>query len=447
MQRLLTKLNVKQPTEYNWIFKKAVTITLMEFSDLPKNQPVFIEDRIEIYKNKNSIIKSFVERWDIKLSNSQEFIATEERLMENFKNGIEKATDKLYFVNEQILDYEKYKSIKEHEGNQQIFIGLGYHWYLSGNDFTLKDFLLFKIQTRIKEKFNSEKVYLFEEPKDEKAIISQWKVCENNFKFAAKGYAYSKYIKFLNSEKTNTVLQNNHLAMTPKSSVQITNEARDRFFLLIFAQDNAIDDVKKSSLEIMKICEEVENNISIKGIDSAQYLCYYLDRIDVAKRAFEKSPVTIKNINVGSRIRILVSAYNRIFTLLLWINKMNNTSILPIHLQSKTQQNKIKISVPAYALMHVYLAMFNGQPITQQNKNQLAEKYGYGSGTQLRNEFTKYQAENERLDLSSTNKKSANAHLQRFKDILPLLENENLEAYKKAKSDFAELEKKYNKHY
>jgi hypothetical protein len=77
-----------------------------------------------------------------------------------------------------------------------------------------------------------------------------------------------------------------------------------------------------------------------------------------------------------------------------------------------------KPTLTAYAIMHVYLSMFNGQGVTQQNKNALATKYGYTSGDRLRNDFTKYQNEGKRLDLSTTNKKSADTHLERFKKIL-----------------------------
>jgi len=115
--------------------------------------------------------------------------------------------------------------------------------------------------------------------------------------------------------------------------------------------------------------------------------------------------------------------------------------------QLETKPGKVKISIPAYAIMHVYLSMFNGQAITQQNKKELAKKYGYNSGDQLRNEFTKYQNEDKRLDLSINNKKSANTHLERFKSVLPLLKDENSNAYNKAREDLQKLEYLYNKHY
>lgn len=106
-----------------------------------------------------------------------------------------------------------------------------------------------------------------------------------------------------------------------------------------------------------------------------------------------------------------------------------------------------KLSISTYSLKHVYLAMFNGQAVTQQNKKELALKYGYNSGDQLRNDFTKYQDESKRLDLNSSNKKSANTHLKRFRDILPLLEKENSAAFERVKRDLLTLESIYNKYY
>lgn len=97
--------------------------------------------------------------------------------------------------------------------------------------------------------------------------------------------------------------------------------------------------------------------------------------------------------------------------------------------------------------MHVYLAMFGGQPVTQQNKNELALKYQFKTGDKLRNEFTKFQDEDNRMGLNTTNKRAANEHLKRFRTILPLLEKENKQAYEKVKVDLETLKNKYNKHY
>lgn len=120
----------------------------------------------------------------------------------------------------------------------------------------------------------------------------------------------------------------------------------------------------------------------------------------------------------------------------------NQKSVLP---ENKTKEPKI--SIPTYALMHVYLAMFQGQAVTQQNKTELAIKYGYTSGEQLRNDFTFYQNEDKRMDINLKNKRSAQTHLNRFELILPLLKKQNLLAFQKAKEDFEVLKKEYNKHY
>lgn len=112
-----------------------------------------------------------------------------------------------------------------------------------------------------------------------------------------------------------------------------------------------------------------------------------------------------------------------------------------------TESNENKLTIPAYAIMHVYLALSNGKAVTQQNKHKLAKRYGLKNGDQLRNEFTKYQNDAKRLDLNTSNKKSADTHLKRFKTILPLLEAENSAAYEKAKEDLKQLEILYNKHH
>jgi hypothetical protein len=118
-----------------------------------------------------------------------------------------------------------------------------------------------------------------------------------------------------------------------------------------------------------------------------------------------------------------------------------------VNQNNENPKKETKLSIPTYALLHVYLVMFNGQPVTQQNKNELAKTYGYSSGDRLRNDFTKYQNEDKRLDLKTDNKRAADAHIKRFKDILPLLANFNPKAFEKAKDDLGKLEETYKKYY
>lgn len=103
-----------------------------------------------------------------------------------------------------------------------------------------------------------------------------------------------------------------------------------------------------------------------------------------------------------------------------------------------------KLSVPACGLMYVYLSISGGKAVTQQNKDDLAKEYGYKNGTQLRNEFTHFSDENNRLNLNTENKKSAKGHLKRYEDILPLLEGD---AYDKANEDYNKLKKIYIKYF
>jgi hypothetical protein len=106
-----------------------------------------------------------------------------------------------------------------------------------------------------------------------------------------------------------------------------------------------------------------------------------------------------------------------------------------------------KPTITAYAIMHVYLSLFNGQGVTQQNKHTLVKKYGYNSAEQLRNEFVKYQGKDTRLYLNTSHKRSARVHMERFNSILPILENLNKDAYDKAKNDLELLQKTYDKHF
>ncbi len=121
----------------------------------------------------------------------------------------------------------------------------------------------------------------------------------------------------------------------------------------------------------------------------------------------------------------------------------------PLQIETKGGQSQSdeRLTIAAYALMHVYLSQFGGQPVTQQNKNELVTQYGYASGEQLRNNFTFYQNEDKRLELNTSNKRSADTHLQRYSSILPLLEQQNIEAFKAATKDLELLQNKYKKYH
>ncbi len=114
---------------------------------------------------------------------------------------------------------------------------------------------------------------------------------------------------------------------------------------------------------------------------------------------------------------------------------------------SDTIKSDTKPTITAYAIVHVYLAMFGGQAVTQQNKNELVKRYGYSSGEQLRNDFTCYQNEDKRRELNTTNKRSANTHLELYNKILPLLEKQNKQAFEEANKDFEHLQNEYKKYY
>ncbi len=104
-------------------------------------------------------------------------------------------------------------------------------------------------------------------------------------------------------------------------------------------------------------------------------------------------------------------------------------------------------SVSTYGLLHAYLALAKGQAVTKQNQEDLALKYGFQSGQKLRNEFLKYSREDRRLDLSISNKRSAQTHLERFKSILSMLRQINQQAYELASNDMAHLEKLFSKYF
>jgi len=96
-----------------------------------------------------------------------------------------------------------------------------------------------------------------------------------------------------------------------------------------------------------------------------------------------------------------------------------------------------KITIAAYGIMHVYIKKFedNGQGVTENNKVELASKYGFTSptsGKQLKDEFDKFNNDAEA---------SPKQHLSRLESILQLLKTEYPKAFMAANTDYVKLQK------
>jgi len=126
----------------------------------------------------------------------------------------------------------------------------------------------------------------------------------------------------------------------------ISNSAKDRFFYLIISHDKAIDDTNESNKEINKIISEIENNISIEGMNAAQYLCLYLEDINIRMQIFKDMPDSFSGINTDSRLRILMYAYNKVSHFLDRINHLYGSAIypksIPVSIQPKEKEIKIE---------------------------------------------------------------------------------------------------------
>jgi hypothetical protein len=192
------------------------------------------------------------------------------------------------------------------------------------------------------------------------------------------------------------------------------------------------------NLNLQKHIEKNESHYLIEDIKNADILKWKYKIYQNVEEYLKNSEITVdRNYSVISSLHA-----SQLIQFYYWMAEQVSDPI-----RNETKSKQPKISIPAYAIMHVYLSMFNGQAVTQQNKKELAKKYGYNSGDQLRNDFTKYQNEDKRLDLNINNKKAANAHLERIKSILSLLKSENTDAYNKANEDLQKLEKIYNKYH
>lgn len=105
-----------------------------------------------------------------------------------------------------------------------------------------------------------------------------------------------------------------------------------------------------------------------------------------------------------------------------------------------------RLSNNAYAIAHVYLKKVGKAGITKNNKDALGEKYGC-SGDDLYNKFCTWKDESNLLSINTTNKRSANQHIDNFTDALNILEVMDSSAKLLAEKDLATIKKQYSKYF
>jgi len=196
------------------------------------------------------------------------------------------------------------------------------------------------------------------------------------------------------------------------------------------------------SLSIEKHIEENKDHYleeEIRKADIRRFTNDIIVSVEVLLKSSERGgKLMISNIS-SFHANELIKFYN-------WL-KENSNDTKQVKDELVSNNPAMRPTITAYAIMHVYLSLFGGKAVTQQNKNELAKSYGYQSGNQLRNDFTFYIAEAKRMDLHTTNKRSANTHLERFRWILPMLREQNSKAFEKASAELRILEHEYRKHY
>ncbi|WP_212000332.1 hypothetical protein [Chitinophaga sp. HK235] len=109
-----------------------------------------------------------------------------------------------------------------------------------------------------------------------------------------------------------------------------------------------------------------------------------------------------------------------------------------------------KLTLAEAALLHVYWSKVGGRPITKLNQDELAATYhltAATSGRHLYLTFCKYFKDSERVNINTSNKKSASEHLRRFERIIPILKIQAPTAAILAQREFDELSKKYDKYF
>ncbi|SFP92239.1 hypothetical protein [Parafilimonas terrae] len=148
---------------------------------------------IEDFAKQNAEIKAFTEKWDTKLSTQQNGLQLYTFLEQKFNEGYKNANDKEFVKRIAIEEYS------QHLNSDNPFISKGYAWFKRGKDFSLKDFLLFKLETNDEYRTGSSEYNVFDDSvlKNETLIIPAWRKQEKRFNDAARGWAYARYVDYV----------------------------------------------------------------------------------------------------------------------------------------------------------------------------------------------------------------------------------------------------------
>lgn len=220
------------------------------------------------------------------------------------------------------------------------------------------------------------------------------------------------------------------------------NEIKEQILGLALIADSTFDYDSNFFILNKDFKSEIESNLLLKGVDSLKYLNNLLHQIDLRMKMCKEIAER------GTKVRFIPGA--REFTLMKLYNTVagyRDDEYLAILNSKKIPVSVSELTVKEVALFYAYLSDVGKDSITQENRSEIAEKYGYKSGINLRNTFLKYLKRKSRIDISTTSKKSASSHLASMLRIQKPLLEVSKEAYELAVEDYEKTQAVFAKHF
>jgi hypothetical protein len=224
--------------------------------------------------------------------------------------------------------------------------------------------------------------------------------------------------------------------------VKYRNEIQEQILGLALIAKSSFDDDSSFYTLNQDFKSEIESNLLIKGIDALKYLNGLLLQIDIRIKLCKDIAERDSKVSFvpGAREYTLMKLYNTVAGYL-------DDEYLAILNSKKVPVSISGLTVKEVALFYAYLNDVGKGSITKENRNEIAEKYGHKSGINLRNIFLRYLKRKSRIDINTTNRKSASSHLASMLRVQKPLLEVSQEAYKLAIEDYEEAQAVFDKYF
>ena len=216
---------------------------------------------------KELTIQALLDRWEIGLTNCALVAEYFSHLQNAYLLKINNGGNKKIIIDSEIALSSQYKLNDTPETLKSGYRNKGFKWFERGQDFSLKDFVIYVPETASYLEFDASKPYVITLTPEMKENAP---LRELYFLYAAEGYAYAKYVHFLQREFNNTGKVSLETAISADNLKVIRNE---------LISGKYIDNIPENDFLYLFSGQPLLNNLKIKWLFSKKMGYYFFQKI------------------------------------------------------------------------------------------------------------------------------------------------------------------------